>query len=177
MASEDRFGYEWNKYKKILPNYELQFINWISPLTKKEFYNKNVLDAGCGMGRNSYWVALYGAKKVIGFDYNMLSINVAKENLKIFNNVEILYDSIYKINYKEEFDIVFSIGVIHHLQYPSEAIKKLIQATRSGGRILIWVYSYEGNEWITKYINPIRKNITSKLPVQIVHYISYILKP
>ena len=105
----------------------------------------------------------------------MLSSNAAKENLKTFDNVEILYDSIYNINYNEEFDIVFSIGVIHHLKDPSEAIKKLIQATRKGGRILIWVYSYEGNEWIKKFLSPVREVITSKIPISLLHYITYMV--
>ena len=38
---------------------------------------------------------------------------------------------------------------------------------------MLWMYSYEGNEWIVKYVNPIRKNITSKLPVRLVHFLSY----
>ena len=40
MASEDRFGYEWEKYSEILPQYENQFNNWIYPLTKADFKNK-----------------------------------------------------------------------------------------------------------------------------------------
>jgi len=173
MSSTERFGYEWNKYSFIDNNYEAQFKNWIYPLSPEVFKNKKVLDAGCGMGRNSFWVLKWGAKELIAFDFDMRSTEAAKKNLAIFNNVQVSFKSIYEINWQNEFDIVFCIGVIHHLKKPKEAIKNLIEALKPGGTLIVWVYSYEGNEWIVKYINPIRKNITSKLPVQLVHFLSY----
>ena len=172
MASTERFGYEWKKYSRILPQYETQFLRWVFPLKKQDFKNKTILDAGCGIGRNSYWPLKYGAKKIVAFDFDKRTVNVAKKNLSRFNNAIVKYESIYDINYKNEFDIVFSIGVIHHLKHPDLAIKKLKQAVKNNGIVLIWVYGYEGNEFIVKYINPIRK-ITSKLPLPVTHFISY----
>ena len=80
---------------------------------------------------------------------------------------------IYEIRWRNEFDIVFSIGVIHHLKEPEKALKKLVEALKPGGTLIIWVYSFEGNEWIKKYVSPIRINLTSKLPVVLVHWLSY----
>jgi len=171
-GSKERFGYEWDKYNKIIPNYEIQFLKWVFPLVKKDFKNKRVLDAGCGIGRNSYWPLKYGAKQVHAFDYDKRTISSAKKNLSMFSNCKVFYDSIYNINYKNYFDISFSIGVIHHLDNPKKAVKNLIKATKKNGKILIWVYGYEGNEWIVHYINPIRV-ITSKLPSNLTHLISY----
>ncbi len=173
MASNERFGYEWQKYSQIDPNYESQFINWISPLTPADFKDQVILDAGCGMGRNSYWPLRWGAKAVVAFDFDERSVEAAKKNLAEFNNVELLFKSIYDIDWQARFDIAFSIGVIHHLKDPQLALKKLVQSLKPGGTLLIWLYSYEGNEWIVRYINPIRKNITSKLPVGLVHFLSY----
>jgi len=173
MASEDRFGYEWKKYSTILPDYEVQFQNWISPLKPEDLKNREILDAGCGMGRNSYFALKYGAKYVMGIDNDERSVSVAKENLTEFENATINLKSIYDLNYMKEFDIVFSIGVIHHLKYPERAINKLVKSLRPGGIILIWVYSYEGNEWIDSFISPIRKVITSKIPISLLHYITY----
>lgn len=173
MGSEKRFGYEWNKYYQIDPNYEVQFRKWVSPLAPDNFKGKKVLDAGCGMGRNSFWPLKYGAKELIAFDYDKKSVSAAKKNLTIFNNAKVEFKSIYNIDYKNKFDIVFSIGVIHHLENPKLAIKNLIKAVKPGGIVLIWVYGYEGNEWIVKFVNPIRKHLTSKLPVGLVHFISY----
>jgi SAM-dependent methyltransferase len=175
MASESRFGYEWDKYSKILPQYEEQFINWVKPLTEIDFKNKTVFDAGCGMGRNSYYALKYGAKYIVGIDNDEKSVNAARKNLNNFENAEIKKISIYEIDTSISFDIVFSIGVIHHLENPGKAIGKLVEILKPGGKILIWVYSYEGNEWIDKHISPIRKVITSKIPISLLHYITYMV--
>jgi len=173
MASQERFGYEWDKYHSMDERYEGQFNNWTYPLQKSDFAEKAVLDAGCGMGRNSYWPLLYGAREVVAFDLDDRSVNRARLNLAKFPNFKAELRSIYEIDYKNQFDIAFSIGVIHHLKNPKLAIKNLISSVKPSGRVAIWVYGFEGNEWVVKYVDPIRKNITSKLPVSVVHFLSY----
>lgn len=173
MSSEERFGFEWNKYSQIEPNYELQFKRWIYPLGPDDFKDKKVLDAGCGMGRNSYWVLKWGAKEVAAFDNDERSVNAAKNNLKEFLNAKVLFKSIYEIDWQNYFDLAFSIGVIHHLENPKSAIINLVKSLRDGGKLLLWVYSYEGNEWIVKLVSPVREKITSRLPVGLVYFLSY----
>ncbi len=173
MSSQERFGYEWDKYTWMSPDYERQFRNWTHPLTPKDWEGARVLDAGCGMGRNSYWPMKYGASSVVSFDFDTRSISRAKETLKDFKQVEVLYKSIYDITWKNEFNIAFSIGVIHHLADPKAALARLVDALAPGGILLIWVYSYEGNEWIVRFVNPVRVHITSKLSPALVHFLSY----
>jgi len=173
MSSTERFGFEWNKYSTIDKKYEDQLKNWISPLVPEYFKSLSILDAGCGMGRNSYWMLKWGAGSATAFDFDQRSVEAAKKNLAEFSTAQVLYKSIYEIDWREEFDLAFSIGVIHHLADPERALKNLVAALKPGGTLLVWVYSYEGNEWIVKYINPIRKNITSKLPLGAVHFLSY----
>lgn len=174
MASEERFGYEWQRYSTIFPEYEVQFNNWISPFQSEDLLEKNVLDAGCGMGRNSFFALKAGAKSVKGIDNDLRSVTAARKNLSSYENSSVELMNIYEIVYNQQFDIIFSIGVIHHLKYPELAINKLIDALRPGGTILIWVYSYEGNEWIEKLVSPIRKKITSKLPISLLYYFTYL---
>lgn len=174
MSSQDRFGFEWHKYAEMDPNYEIQFLRWIKPLAPADFKDKTVLDAGCGMGRNSCWPFLYGAKHVTAFDFDHRSVAAARRNLAQFGGrAEVLFKSIYDISWQNEFDIVFSIGVIHHLENPRLAIQNLVKALKPGGRIVLWVYSHEGNEWIVKLINPVRKRVTSRLPLPVLHFLSY----
>lgn len=173
MSSSERFGYEWDTYSFMDKNYEKQFKNWINPLSESDFKNKIVLDAGCGMGRNSYWPLEWGAKKVVSFDLDPRSVRRTEETLKGFKNSEVYLKSIYEIDWEDKFDIAFSIGVVHHLINPRIALEKIVHSLKKNGILLVWVYSYEGNEWIPKYIDPIRKNITSKLPVNFVHFLSY----
>ncbi len=173
MASENRFGFEWDKYARLDPQHELQFKNWVAPLTPHDFNGKTVLDAGCGMGRNSYWALKWGAQKIIAFDHDERTVAAARKNLEEFQNAEVLFKSIYDIDWHEKFDIAFSIGVIHHLEDSDRALKNIVSALKPGGTLLIWVYSYEGNEWIPRFVDPIRKHITSRLPVSLVHWLTY----
>ena len=174
MASAERFGFQWNKYSDMEPKYKEQLEKWMLPMTPADFKNKEVLDAGCGMGRNSYWILEWGAKKLMAFDYDERSVRAASKNLEQFTNATVAYENIYDIKWQDAFDVVFSVGVIHHLKEPKRALENLVRALKSGGVIFVWVYSREGYEWLTKYIDPIRKNVTSKLPVSAVYYLAYI---
>ncbi len=172
MASEDRFGYEWGKYSEVNEIYESQFARWVQPLTPASFSGKRVLDVGCGMGRNSFWALKWGASEVVAFDFDTRSVEAAKRNLAV-KNAQVVFKSVYESTWKDEFDIAMSIGVIHHLKEPKVAIQKMVDAVKPGGVVCIWVYGYEGNEWIVRYVDPIRKAITSKLPVGMVHLLAY----
>ena len=170
-GSPERFGFEWNTYHEIVPEYEEQFLKWVWPLDKNYFKGKSIVDAGCGIGRNSYWPLHYKAKKVIAFDYDPRTVEVAKKNLAPFKNARVYQGSIYDLKPLKA-DLAFSIGVIHHLAEPRNAVTALVKSVKKGGKVLIWVYGYEGNEWIVRYINPLRK-ITSRLPLSMVHVLAY----
>lgn len=174
MSSEQRFGYEWDHYSWMADNYEHQFRNWTHPLTPADWKGKKVLDAGCGMGRNSYWPMRYGAAAITAFDHDERSVARAKETLKDFPSAEVRYESIYNIPWKDAYDIAFSIGVIHHLKDPKQAVARIVETLKPGGTLLIWVYSFEGNEWIVRFVDPTRIHLTSKLPLAIVHALSYL---
>src|SRR3989338_4637337 len=111
MASSERFGYEWQKYPALTPDYEEQFRAWISPLGQEDFVGKSFLDAGCGMGRNSYWPLEWGAAKAVAFDFDRRSVDAASRNLSAFPQAQVMFKSIYDISWSSEFDVAFSIGV------------------------------------------------------------------
>jgi len=43
-----------------------------------------------------------------------------------------------------------SIGVIHHLKNPVGAVLEMVKAIKPGGKLLIWLYGYKNNEWLTR---------------------------
>src|SRR5437867_11572361 len=90
----DQFGYEWSRYSAILPEVEEQFDNWIAPIARGDFAGASVLDAGCGMGRNSYWALQYGASSVVACDVDDRTLAAARANLRTFPNAEVVRCSI-----------------------------------------------------------------------------------
>jgi SAM-dependent methyltransferase len=171
-GSPHRFGYQWNTYSKIVPAYEEQFKRWTTLISQEEWRGKSFLDVGCGMGRNSYWPIQYGAKRGVGIDIDKRSLAATQENLKMFPQFEARELSAYDIDYQGEFDIAFSIGVIHHLQDPQHALQNMTRAVKPGGKILIWVYGQENVSWVNTFFNPFRKGIFSKLPISLTHFLS-----
>ena len=67
----------------------LYFIDFLNKNNKNRKKFSKILDAGCGMGRNSYWCLKHGAKEVTAFDNNLNTIKAAKKNLREFDNKKI----------------------------------------------------------------------------------------
>jgi len=171
--SSDRFGYEWHNYPEIFPDYEKQFLRWTAPLGPEDWRGKSFLDAGCGMGRNSFWPMRYGAVSGTAIDLDQRSLVVPKRSLSAFPSMRIERVSVYDLPYRDAFDIAFSIGVVHHLEDPERALRAITNAVKPGGKVLIWVYGRENNEWIVTYLDPLRIALFSRLPIGLVHVLSW----
>jgi SAM-dependent methyltransferase len=171
-GSPDRFGYEWGAYGDLLPEYEEQFRGWTVHLARADWRGLSFLDVGCGMGRNSYWPMTYGAHEGVAVDIDERSLANARRNLAAFPNMRVVRASAYDLPFENRFDLVFSIGVIHHLENPPDALRRMVRAARPGGRVLIWVYGREGNEWLVSALDPLRKALFRHLPVNLVHHFS-----
>lgn len=171
-GSPERFGFSWDNYAELLPAHEAQFRQWTAPLTPEDWRGQKFLDAGCGMGRNSYWPLSYGARACLAIDVDERTLARARQTLAPFPQAEVRRLSIYEIAETETFDIVFSIGVVHHLAEPDEAVARLKQAARPGGLVLVWLYGAENNGWVIWLFNPFRRLVFSRLPLGVVHLLS-----
>jgi SAM-dependent methyltransferase len=171
-GSPERFGYEWNRYSELRPEYEEQFRRWTVALTPEDWKGRTFLDVGCGMGRNSYWPMTYGAAGGVAVDVDARSLEAARKTLSRYREVNVERKSAYELDFRDQFDIVFSIGVIHHLEFPERALAGMVRAAKPGGRVQIWVYGLENNEWIVRWVDPMRRALFSKLPIGLVHHLS-----
>jgi len=172
-GSPERFGFSWDIYAELRPEHEEQFHRWTAPLQPEDWRGKSFLDAGCGMARNSYWALRYGAARGVAIDVDARTLSRARQTLAEFPNAEVRNASIYEIPERDEFDIVFSIGVIHHLADPDAAMTKLVQAARPGGIVLVWLYGRESNGWIILLFNPLRRLLFSRMPLRVLHALSF----
>ncbi|HZX44380.1 MAG TPA: methyltransferase domain-containing protein [Candidatus Nanoarchaeia archaeon] len=171
-STVERFGYEWKNFSKLYESYENQFLDWIYPVNQHFFAGKLVLDAGCGTGRHAYYSAKYGAETV-AFDFSD-SVEVAYKNTLKFPLVHIIHADIYNMPFRAgRFDYAYCIGVLHHLPGPKQAFDNLVSKIKKGGTISVWVYGKEGN-YLLKLMDPIRKQVISKLPIGLTYKLSFI---
>ena len=165
----ERFGQEWQEFDSLNEQYEQQFLDWIAPNTPETFRDKVVLEGGCGKGRHSRLAAQFGAQDVIAIDLGS-AVDVAFRNTREHPNVHIVQGDLFRLPVaRESVDVAFSVGVLHHTVAPGDAFACLATRVKPGGLIFAWVYGAENNEWITRYVDPIRKQLTSRLP----HWATY----
>ena len=87
-GSPDRFGYSWDHYADLLPEHEEQFLR-LTSLDKSFWKGVRFLDAGCGIGRNSYWPMTYGALGGLAVDVDDRTLRNARKNLARFPGMEV----------------------------------------------------------------------------------------
>jgi SAM-dependent methyltransferase len=130
------------------------FLDWIYPNTLEGFSDKDVLECGCGGGQHTSLMAPH-AKRVTAVDLN--TVDIASERNRRFRNVEVIEADIATMDLGRQFDIVLSIGVVHHTDEPDRTVDNLKRHLGPGGRLILWVYSDEGNFLDKNVVEPIRK--------------------
>jgi SAM-dependent methyltransferase len=162
------FGFEWQHFSEMHPEYEAQFLDWIHPIGREFFRGKRVLDAGCGTGRHAYYAARYGASEVVGLDLSE-AVETAHQVLSRFENAEVVQGDLLRPPLRTAaegggFDLVYSIGVLHHLPDPYEGFRSLLGLVRPLGTIAVWVYGYENNGFVRNVVEPVRRVSTMVPP-------------
>ena len=165
------FGFQWNRFSKIIPEFRANFLNYIKPIKPSFFRNKLVLDAGCGFGRHTYYSAEFGAE-VVGMDLSN-AVDAAYKNLRKFPKAHVVQGDIYNLPFRSRFDFIFSIGVIHHLPDPEKGYLSLVKFAKKGTPIFIWVYGREGRWFKVNVVGRLRK-ITRHIPHRILYVSCYI---
>ncbi len=171
QKTADAFATSWNNLPAGSVYTPEQFAEWVAPLTRKDFENKTILEFGCGNGSLMFHAASYRPAFLTGIDLGD-SVVTCRSNMERtgFKNFEVIQYDLTKYNRNEGFDIVYCIGVLHHLKNPMEGLTSVVRNTKKGGRFHCWVYAKEGNAVIRYIVDPIRK-ISSHLPWWFTKYL------
>jgi SAM-dependent methyltransferase len=163
------FGWQWTHFIQADEGYAEQFLGWIGPVQPEFFKNKIVLEGGCGKGRHTQLAAGWGASEVIGIDLSA-AVESAFAATRDLKNAHVVQADIYHLPLAPVFDYAFSVGVLHHLPDPRGGFKSLASKVKPGGHLSAWVYGAENNEWITRWVNPLRRGVTSRInPRALLH--------
>lgn len=168
------FGRQWLKY-------DVQAMDE----DRKTFENKTgfpignlagikVLDAGCGGGRYAFVTGTAGAT-VFAAD---ISPAVEKTLLlcKDLPHVNIVQANLMALPFHDRsFDLVYSIGVLHHTPDTRKAFESLLRYLKPGGVISIWLYP----KWspFRETMNQFWRSFTTRMPHFAVHVFSKMVSP
>lgn len=161
-ATASSFGWQWQHFTQDDERYSEQMLGWIEPVKPEFFKDKVVLEGGCGKGRHTLLASHWGARDVIGVDLSA-AVESAFAATRGSENMHIVQADIYHLPLKRVFDYAFTIGVLHHLPDPKGGFKSLASKVKPGGHFSAWVYGAENNGWITRFVNPLRVRVTSRM--------------
>ena len=141
-STQERFGAEWMKYPGPMAEDRDVFLAE-TQIPAKDWEGMKVLDGGCGMGRYSRVAHGLGAG-VTALDLSPALIrlqDLAKES----ERMNLVQGNLMRPPFRKEvFDIVYSVGVIHHTPSARETFGQLARLVKPQGRLSVWVYGAPG---------------------------------
>ncbi len=163
------FGRQWNRYDVVRPEEDEATFLVKTGVTSADLAGHLVLDAGCGGGRYARLVGSHGAK-VIGVDLSSAVVR-ASRLCQGLPNVAILQADLLDLALADDaFDLVYSIGVLHHTPDPRRAFAQIARKVKQGGRLAVWLY--RRNVLAQEWLNSGLRSLTTRLPARVLEPIS-----
>lgn len=169
------FEFEWKHFFRREKPYLTQIaLEWVRPLCPEDFAGRVVLDAGCGMGRNTRVFSSLGPKVIIGFDLHD-GVKLAARLCRDQPNALFAKADLFRPPLRPVFDVIVSIGVLHHTPDPGAAFHSLAMLLKPGGRIAVFIYSQQRERLIMRTVTVLRLAVFSRLPLSLLLAFSYAL--
>jgi len=169
METVESFGEEWSAFHTFNEEEIFHAGENYFDIVSSEILNKsaNVLDVGCGTGRWSYYVA--DKVDFVECIDPSKAVLAAANLLKNKSNTRITQASVDNIPFADNsFDLVFSLGVLHHVPDTKEAVNKCVQKVKHNGHILLYLYYSLENRGVAFktlfYLSNSIRWVVSKLP-------------
>jgi SAM-dependent methyltransferase len=106
-----------------------------------------VLEAGCGTGQLTNFLAMNWRRRVIGADLCMNSLELARGFRDRFGvvNADFVQMNLFRPPFAEaSLDVIISLGVLHHTSDPEGGFRALVTKLKPGGCIVIGLYNWLG---------------------------------
>jgi ubiquinone/menaquinone biosynthesis C-methylase UbiE len=167
-----QFGDSWTTFDHMEGYHEAQFLDWIAPLAREDFAGKIVLEAGCGKGRHARAVSAWDPAGIFAVDLSE-AVFIAARNTTGLENATCVQANLLQLPFGDgTFDMAYCVGVLHHLEDPRAGLGELWRVLKPGGALCLWVYAREGNGWVVALVDPVRKGVTSRLPVSLLKWVA-----
>jgi SAM-dependent methyltransferase len=155
------FGRQWNRYDVARDEEDEATFEVKTGVAPRDLAGRLVLDAGCGGGRYARLAAKHGAR-VVGVDLSS-AVEKAAALCADWPEAAIVQADLLDLPLIERaFDLVFSIGVLHHSPDPRRAFAQVAARVRPGGRLAVWLYGK--NTRPQEGLNSALRAVTTRLP-------------
>lgn len=165
------FAESWNRLPRGSVYTREQFLDWFAPLDLESFRGKDVLELGFGNGSLLVHMASFGPARLCGVELGE-TLETARRNVEEVagseTSLELRRGDLTRVDLGQ-FDLVYCIGVLHHLKSPDAGFAAVLRHTRPGGAFHVWVYAREGNAIVRFLVDPVRR-VSSRLPWWITKY-------
>jgi len=146
----------------------------------KKVKDNIIAEVGAGTGRLLKTLFKQNPKKVYAIEPSSSGIAAISNNFYDKKNLDIIRSDGLRFKTSELCDIIFSLGVIHHIKNPTDILVNIKNNLKSKGIIIIWVYGYENNQlYITfyKFLSFLTKNLPDKLVYKVASILNILLYP
>ena len=181
-STVESFGNEWKRFNQAtVSNDELaKNFNDYFEIFPWDIIGEDSIgfDMGCGSGR---WAKFVAPKvKYLNCIDPSESIDVAKENLKRFTNVEFIARSVSDdVLAENSQDFGYSLGVLHHVPDTPKAIESCVKFLKPDAPFLVYLYySFDNKSLAYRGIwrlTDIFRRIISRLPSKVKDIITDII--
>jgi SAM-dependent methyltransferase len=168
--TQERFGYQWTNFDDVFPELDPHFRRLVRPLTPADFSGKRLLDAGCGYGRYALCAAKYGAQ-VVGLDFSEAIF--AARRVTQATDIRLVRGDILQPPFRPAFDMVMSIGVLHHLPDPLRGFEAITALVKPGGLVVLWLYSAQRR--VSNFLLEQLRKVARPLPNRALHVLTFSL--
>ena len=138
----------FKEHHKIRYGAQPHILNLINTMNVR---NKKLLEIGCGIGEDMVQFAKRGAI-CYGIDLTDNAVGLTRDNLEFHKlHAQLQVSNVSQLPYDDSFfDIVYSMGVLHHYPDIENSLSEIYRVLKEGGLAVIMLYN---KNFFTYYVN------------------------
>jgi SAM-dependent methyltransferase len=173
--TQESFGYEWQHFDKVLPDYDAEIENYFGIVPPDALNDAVVLDAGCGMGRWAVQVAKRPVRRLYAVDFSR-AVDSAARTLANQPQAHCIQADVTRLPFRSgAIDFSYCLGVLHHLSDPDAGMSSLARVTK--GPLLVYLYYALDNRpafhRVLLWGATVARLVTARLPKQVMLWLSW----